>query len=85
MRRMDIKNAELVNCQNDFYSGCFNEVCVKLETGKTVHVYIDCIGHTRNNLVQEIYREKLMEKYGDRLLVDSSEGGFSFSYYYKLI
>ena len=81
---MDIKNAEIVNCLNDYYSGCFHEVCARLEAGKTVHVYIDCIGHRRNNFIQELYRDKLKERYGKSLQIDSSTGGFSFSYYYCL-
>lgn len=81
---MDIKNAEIVNCENDYYSGCFYEICVRLEAGKTVHTYVDCVGHKRNNLVQEIYKERLKAKYGDGLVIDSSEGGLSFSYYYCL-
>lgn len=81
---MDIKNAELVNCGNDYYPGCFNEVCARLESGMTVHLYIDCIGHTRNNIVQEVYQEKLQEKYGENLTVEKSGGGLSYSYLYCL-
>lgn len=81
---MDIKNAELVNCGNDYYPGCFNEVCARLEAGKTVRTYIDCIGHTRNNNVQEVYQEKLQEKYRESLQIEKSGGGLSYSYFYCL-
>ena len=73
-----------INGGNYFHEKAFNEICEALEKGKTVQVYIDCIGHTRNNYEQETYREELLEKYQDRLKVDKSEGGYSYNYIYNL-
>lgn len=74
----------MVNGSNDYNDSSFNEMCEKLENGETISVYIDCIGHTRNNMVQEEYREKLVEKYGERLTVINSEGWISYHYEYKI-
>ena len=82
---MTTENSTLVNCGNDFYERFFAEVRALLDSGSVVKIYVDCIGHTRNNTVQEIYREKLVEQYGDKLVVAKDEGGYSYSYSYKLI
>ena len=73
-----------INCANDFYESRFNEVCEALEQGETVGVYIDCIGHTRNNMAQEVYKEHLQKKYGDKLTIERSSGAYSYSYTYTL-
>lgn len=73
-----------VNCGNSFYEDRFNLVCEGLENGFEVSVYIDCIGHTRNNMSQESYKQHLLEKYGDRLEVIYHDGVCSYSYSYKL-
>ena len=77
-------NGKLINCGNDFYEGYFNKLCTELESGETVEVYIDCIGHTRNNMSQEAYKRKLVEKYGDQLEVAVDNGAYCYSYYYSL-
>lgn len=74
----------LIDCGNYFHEKAFNEVCEALEQGETVRVYIDCIGHTRNNYEQETYKEKLIDKYGSKLNVKCSNGACSYSYEYKL-
>ena len=76
--------AKLINGQNYFNETAFNEACEALEQGETVKMYIDVIGHTRNNNEQEAYREALENKYGSRLKVEKSEGGYSYSYSYSL-
>lgn len=81
---MNTDKAKLINCGNDFYPAFFTKLCEKLEGEHVVGVYVDCIGHTRNNIVQETYKEKLIEKYGDKLVCENSDSGFSYSYYYKL-
>lgn len=75
---------KVVNGQNYFNEKSFNEICEALETIQVVQVYIDCIGHTRNNNEQEVYKEKLIEKYGDRLKVDKVDGAYSYHYEYML-
>lgn len=77
-------NTKWVNCGNSFYNNKFNLVCEELENGFEVSVYIDCIGHTRNNMGQEAYKKALIEKYGDRLEVIYHDGVCSYSYSYKL-
>ena len=79
-----MKRAKLVNCRNYFNQKSFDEVCNELEKGEKVQVYIDVIGHTRNNMEQEIYREELEKKYGDRLIVEQSSGWCSYYYMYEL-
>lgn len=76
--------AKLINCGNDFYSKHFDEVCEALESGETVEVYIDCIGHTRNNWAQDSYKKALVEKYGDRLSVTTEHGAYCYSHTYAL-
>ena len=81
---MKTNNTKLVNCGNDFYPHLFDNLCKELEAGESVAVYIDCIGHSMNNRLQEVYREKLIEKYGDRLTYTLSDGAYSYSYTYEL-
>lgn len=76
---------KVINCGNDFYEQFFDKVCKELEDGLSVKVYVDCIGHTRNNIVQEIYKEKLTEKYGAAIKINCDEGGYSYFYIYQLI
>lgn len=76
--------SKIVNGANYFNEKSFNEICEALESAKTVKVYIDCIGHTRNNNEQEAYKEALIEKYQDRLKVDKIDGSYSYSYMYGL-
>ncbi len=73
-----------INGQNYFNEKSFNEICEALEKIQVVQVYIDCIGHTRNNNEQEAYREALEKKYQDRLKVDRIDGGHSYHYEYTL-
>lgn len=75
---------KLVNCQNYFNMKSFKEVCQLLEAGETVEVYIDCIGHSRNNYEQEKYHDAIVGKYEDRVKVEIKEGSHSYSYKYKL-
>lgn len=74
----------LINCGNSFSESRFNQVCDALEQGETVEVYINCIGHTRNNMEQETYKEHLLKKYGDKLNVECSNGVCSYHYTYRL-
>lgn len=73
-----------INGQNYFNEKSFNEVCTALENGETASIYVDCIGHTRNNNEQEVYREALEKKYQDRLKVEKIDGAYSYSYSYRL-
>ncbi len=75
---------KIINGQNYFNEKSFNEICEALEKAGTVQVYIDSIGHARNNNEQEAYKEALIEKYADRLKVDKIDGGYSYSYVYSL-
>lgn len=81
---MKTDDRKLINCGNDFYPHLFDTLCKELDEGGGVEVYIDCIGHSMNNRLQEVYREKLIEKYGNRLLYTHSDGAHSYSYSYKL-
>ena len=74
----------LVNGNNYFNDHAFNQMCVFLESGELIHVVIDCDGGSRNNRIQEQYRNELTSKYQDRLEVRYL-GGYLYSYEYKLI
>ena len=73
-----------VNGKNYFNQKSFTEICQLLEKGKWVEVGIDCIGHTRNNFEQEMYKQELIKKYGERLEVHLGGGAYSYSYTYYL-
>lgn len=62
-----------VNVKNDFYQSSMDELCEKLEAGEKVHIYVDCIGHTRAAWVEEAYVKELEKKYGeDRLKTEGT-------------
>ncbi len=75
----------LIDGKNYFNENSFNEMCEALERKETIEVYIDCIGHNRNNMEQEAYREELKNKYGERLETIQVKGSYSYSYMYKLL
>ena len=75
---------KLINGHNYFNEVSFKNACEALEQGRTIEMYIDVIGHTRNNMVQEEYEEAFVEKYGDNLHIEKEQGGFSYSYAYSL-
>lgn len=74
----------LMNCGNYFTEKCLDNVIQALQRGCSVEVYIDCIGHTRNNYEQENFRKALIKKYGKRLNIESSGGTNMYSYIYSL-
>ena len=74
----------LINGGNYFNETALNELCNALDNGETVDLYIDCIGHTRNNNEQEAYRSALYDKYGEKLHVEIAKGSCSYYYTYKL-
>lgn len=73
-----------INGGNYFHEKAFNEICEALESKETIQVYIDCIGHTRNNFEQEEYKKALIEKFGVALSFEKLDGNNSYSYKYKL-
>lgn len=75
---------KLIDGRNYFNETSFKNACEALEQGETVEMYIDVIGHTRNNNEQEAYKEALTQKYGSGLNVECSNGSYSYSYSYRL-
>ena len=75
----------LINGGNYFNEISFNDICEALERGDKVRIYIDCIGHLRNSIEQEAYRETLIQKYGSDLNIELSCGGYSYNYSYSLL
>ena len=69
---------------NIFRKENFEEMCKELESGERIAVYIDCIGHGRNNDTQDDYNNALNKKYGKQLEEKFIEGSFSYSYEYQL-
>lgn len=74
-----------VSGSNYFNNEDLNNMIKLLDERKTIEVGISCIGHTRNNMEQEHYKKALEEHYGDKLEVMLNEGGYSYSYKYRLI
>ena len=74
-----------ISGKNYFNQESLEKMCEALESGYEIEVWIDCIGHTRNNMEQEHYKEALMEKYGDKVEVKIHEGYCIYEYSYKLI
>ena len=64
--------SKLINVSNDYYQEKFNVLCEELEKGTMVHIYVDCIGHTRAAWVEDDYVKKLKSKYGEKLKIDNS-------------
>lgn len=79
-----MKERTFVSGSNYFNTKDLDQMKKLLEEGKTISVGIDCIGHTRNNMEQENYKEALMEFYKDRLEVIYEPGVCSYGYSYKL-
>ena len=77
--------SKFIDGKNYFNETSCNEMCEAWEHGATILVGIESIGHTRNNREQEIYKEALLEKYGDRLKIKCNRGIVSYSYEYKLM
>lgn len=81
---MKKSNRIIVNGRNYFNQNSFTEMCEVLEKGQVLEVYIDCIGHSRNNYEQENYRKSLQQKYKDQLEYEVLQGNWSYSYIYRL-
>lgn len=75
---------KFVDGSNDFRERCLNKMIQLLDNGEKIRVGIDCIGHTRNNMVQEQYKKALEEHYGNKLNVKCDSGICSYSYTYWL-
>ena len=63
----------------------FNKMIQELDSGKTLMVGTDSLGHGDNNAWQETIKTKLEKHYGDKLIVVSKEGFYSYSYTYKIM
>ena len=55
-----------------------------LEDGNILDVGANVLGHSFGNAIQEDVKRNLEERYGDRLVVLSCTGYYSYSYTYKL-
>ena len=73
-----------VSGSNYFQEKHLNEMIKLLDKGESIHVGIECIGHTRNNTEQENYKRALIEHYGNKLEIKQSSGVYSYYYEYKL-
>lgn len=79
-----MRDIKVIDGENYFNKKSLADACGALEIGETIKIYIDCIGHTRNNNEQEVYKEALEEIYGSRLIKKASGSGYSYSYLYQL-
>lgn len=71
-----------VNVKNDVYESSLNELRKELDAGSLVHIYVDCIGHTRAAWVEEAYVSKLKSIYGDKFTT-ADHGGWEKAYCLK--
>lgn len=78
------KSSLFFSVGNDFYKDKLELLKKELENGQRVDVSVACIGHTRNNMTQEAYRQALVDYYGDKLEVQYNDGVCSYSYTYEL-
>ena len=79
-----MKDYKLISGSNYFKQDNLKAMIGTLDSGEKIEVYIDCIGHTRNNMTQEQYKKALEEHYGDKLNVIYNGGYCSYSYRYEL-
>lgn len=70
---------KLINGKNYFNEESFNEMCEVLETGESIEIYIDCIGHTRTANETAAYERALKKKYGHNLTIHE-HGGYALSF-----
>lgn len=61
-----------INVTNDFCTEKLEELKAALINGEKVHIYVDCIGHTRAEWVEAAYVRELKKEFGDRLENDES-------------
>ncbi len=80
-----MQEAKFFSVGNYFNMEKFDGLCKLLEEGLTVEPGVNCIGHTRNNMVQEDYKEALEKKYGDKLNAKYRGGVCSYGYTYSLV
>ena len=83
-----MKETKWFNVGNNFDKATLKEVIEQLEEGQKIEIGVSCIGHTRNNMVQEAFREALVDYYKDRskmLVTEYNEGAYSYSYTYMVI
>lgn len=68
-----------ISLKNDYYEDVFERICEELENGKSVEVGAACIGHSRAQMVETIYHNKLVKKYGVRLQVNDTWDKYKLS------
>ena len=73
-----------ISGRNYYNETDFKTMCVALDAGERIEVYIDCIGHSTNNVEQENYRQAIVAKYGDKVEVMQGGSPLSYNYSYKL-
>ena len=69
--------SNLVNGKNYFNGSSLNEMIERLESGETIGIYIDCIGHTRTAIETANYVKALKEKFGDSLVSDNTSNWYT--------
>lgn len=79
-----MKEVIYVDVSNDFYPEYLKQIVELLDKGNIVEPIVDCTGCTRNNAVQEIYHEALVNHYEDQLICDITGGIAIYSYQYEL-
>ena len=69
--------SKLIDGKNYFNPESLQEMVAELESGETIGIYIDCIGHTRTIYETSRYVDALKEKFGNRLLIDNKSNFYA--------
>lgn len=79
-----MKERTYVSGSSSFNNESLEQMKSLLKQGKEIYVGIACLGHTKNNMEQEAYKQALTEYFGDNLIAELSNGLCSYSYSYHL-
>lgn len=79
------EDARLFDGSNYFRPEKFDELCVEIEKGGRVKLYINCIGFTRAHNEGHTYKDAVVKKYGDRVKVTTIDHPYYDSFIFELV
>lgn len=77
-----MKPTKKIELGNSFREEKLEEIIKELENGETVEMFVDCIGFTLNNTIEERYKEELIKKYNKKIQFE--QVGSSKVYWYNV-
>lgn len=75
-----MKKAVSVDVWNDFYPERMDELVSRLKQGERIHIYVNCTGNTRAEMVEGIYLNELKKVFGEKLKEGKEDGWFEYYY-----